>query len=193
MGAGADRGVHPFAPQLHVTREALAALANSASPARGPYLPYPRVAASTWGFGVPGGSASLAGKQLLQLCDRVGPISGIAAARWAALSWDPHEPVALTDSAEARDPRGGGYRVGEHPSPLQGKEEALPGGGSGARGQGWATKRCPFGGSVALAWLRKTVERVPQEPGCSAHPPAPHAALNSLVTKSAWSPRGYLA
>lgn len=63
--------------------------------------------------------------------------------------------------------------MGEDPSPLQREEAVVPGRGSRARGQGRATKRCPFGGSVALPWLRKMGERVPPEPGCSAHPPAP--------------------
>lgn len=168
-----------------------------ATPAQGPYLYYPLAAVNIWGFGAPRCRASSAGQRLRQLCDRAGSISGIAATGWGSPDCVPHELVALSNSAEARPrrPSGyvGGYRVGEHPSPLQGEEAALPGCGSRARGQGRARKRCPFGGSVALPWLRKMVEPMPPEPGYSAHPPAPHAALNSLVTKSAWSPRGYLS
>lgn len=41
-----------------------------------------------------------------------------------------------------------------------GEEAVLPGHGSRARGQRWAMKRCPFGGSVALPWLSEMVECV---------------------------------
>lgn len=118
---------------------------------------------------------------------------------WSPLGTSTAPPVGWLHSLNQQKPdpedrRGGrGNRVGEHLSPLQWEEAVVPGCGSRARGQGQATKRCPFGGSVALPWLRKMGERVPPEPGCTAYPPAPHAAVNSLVTKSAWSPRGYLS
>lgn len=61
--------------------------------------------------------------------------------------------------------------MGEHPSPLQGEEAVLPGRRSRARGQGWDMKRCPFGGSVALPWLRKMGEPVPPSGAWMLSPP----------------------
>lgn len=91
--------------------------------------------------------------------------------------------------------QGGMAQGGTQPIPLQGQEAVLPGAGSRARGQGEPGKSCPFGGSVALPWLRELGKAVPPKPGRCAHPPAgaPNTALNSLGTKPAWSPRGYLS
>lgn len=120
MGEGLDQGVHPFAPQLHVTREALAALANSASPARGPYLPYPWVAASTWGFGVPGGRASLAGKRL----------------RSYVIEWDPSQGSLLLDGLLSA-----GTPISRLRSLTQQKPEPL-----GVGGTGWGSTPAPCKG-----------------------------------------------
>lgn len=133
------------------------ALANSASLAQGPYLRYPLVAASTWRFGVPRCRASSAGQRLRRLCDRAGSISGIAAARWGGLSWDPHELVALTNSAEAR-PRGPlGWEIqgGRAPQP------PARGGGSAAwpwergKGSGMGNEVLPFWWQCGITLAQK--------------------------------------
>lgn len=100
---------------------------------------------------------------------------------------------SLNQETDPEATQGGWGQGGTPPIPLQGKEAVLPGSGSRARGQGEPGKCCPFGGSVALPWLRKLGKPVPLKPGCCAHPPAgvPNTALTSLVTKPAWSPRSY--
>lgn len=85
--------------------------------------------------------------------------------------------------------QGGMAQDGRPPIPLQGKEAALPGSGSRAGGQGEPGKCCPFGGSVALPWLRKLGKPVPLRKLC---PSTSWCSQRSSVTKPAWFPRGYL-
>lgn len=113
----------------------VAALANSASPAQGPYRHYLLL----W--------APQSSRQWLrQLCDKAGPIPGITAAGWGAPLWA--LPWAgcthQTSRSQARRPLGWGVQGGRAPQP------PASGGGSPAwlwmksKGSGMGNEVLPF-------------------------------------------------